>query len=233
MKSWKRIAKPVTDAAMFVLFLLVMGEAKLPGAAHEWLGIALFALFLFHTALNIRWYRALLRGRYPAKRVVQTVVNLALLISMLGCMVSAVPISGTVFAALPMGGAQMGRTLHLVSTAWAFLLSSVHLGLHLPALFWKIMRGRRVDKTFCLLIGAIMTAFVIYGATVFAERRFWEELFRTVAFKDYGSAYNTGFFAYTFDTLMLSLGLAFFSCGLRLLLEKIHRKGKKTNETPA
>ena len=37
MKSWKRIAKPVTDAAMFVLFLLVMGEAKLPGAAHEWL----------------------------------------------------------------------------------------------------------------------------------------------------------------------------------------------------
>ena len=47
MKSWKRIAKPVTDAAMFVLFLLVMGEAKLPGAAHEWLGIALFVLFLF------------------------------------------------------------------------------------------------------------------------------------------------------------------------------------------
>ena len=73
MKSWKRIAKPVTDAAMFVLFLLVMGEAKLPGAAHEWLGIALFALFLFHTALNIRWYRALFRGCYPAKRVVQTV----------------------------------------------------------------------------------------------------------------------------------------------------------------
>lgn len=232
MKSWKRIAKPVTDAAMFVLFLLVMGEAKLPGAAHEWLGITLFALFLFHTALNIRWYRALLRGRYPAKRVVQTVVNLALLISMLGCMVSAVPISGTVFAALPMGGAQMGRTLHLVSTAWAFLLSSVHLGLHLSALFWKIMRGRRVDKTFCLLIGAIMTAFVIYGATVFAERRFWEELLCTVAFKDYGSAYRTGFPAYTLDTLMFSLGLAFLSCGLSLLLEKNHRKGKKTNETP-
>ena len=32
---------------------------------------------------------------------------------------------------------------------------------------------------------------------------------------------------------MLSLGLAFLSCGLRLLLEKIHRKGKKTNETSA
>lgn len=233
MKSWKRIAKPVTDAAMFVLFLLVMGEAKLPGAAHEWLGIALFVLFLFHTALNICWYRVIFRGRYPARRVVQTVVDLALLISMLGCMVSAVPISGTVFAALPMGGAQMGRTLHLVSTAWAFLLSSVHLGLHLPTLFRKILRGRRADKTFCLLLGTIMTAFVIYGATVFAERRFWEELFRTVAFKDYGSAYHTGFFAYTFDTLMLSFGLAFFSCGLSLLLEKIHRKGKKTNETPA
>lgn len=233
MKSWKRIAKSVTDAAMFVLFLLVMGEAKLPGAAHEWLGIALFALFLFHTALNIRWYRALFRGRYTAKRVVQTVVNLALLIAMLGCVVSAVSISGTVFAALPMGGAQMGRTLHLVSTAWAFLLSSVHLGLHLPALFRKILRGRRVDKTFCLLIGAIMTAFVIYGATVFAERRFWEELLCTVAFKDYGSAYRTGFPAYTLDTLMLSLGLAFLCGGLSLLLEKIHRKGKKTNETPA
>ena len=233
MKSWKRIAKPVTDAAMFVLFLLVMGEAKLPGAAHEWLGIALFVLFLFHTALNIRWYRALFSGRYPTKRVVQTVVNLALFVAMLGCMFSAVPISGTVFAALPMGGAQMGRTLHLVSTAWAFLLSSVHLGLHLPALLRKILRGRRADRTFCLLLGAIMTAFVIYGAAVFAERRFWEELLCTVAFKDYGSAYHTGFFAYTFDTLMLSLGLAFLCGGLSLLLEKIHRKGKKTNETPA
>ena len=186
-----------------------------------------------HTALNIRWYRALFRGRYPAKRVVQTVVNLALLVAMLGCMVSAVPISGTVLAALPMGGAQIGRTLHLVSTAWAFLLSSVHLGLHLPALLRKLMRGRRADRTFCLLLGAIMTAFVIYGATVFAERRFWEELLCTVAFKDYGSAYHTGFFAYTFDTLMLSLGLAFLCGGLSLLLEKIHRKGKKTNETPA
>lgn len=80
---------------------------------------------------------------------------------------------------------------------------------------------------------AIMTAFVIYGATVFAERRFWEELLCTVAFKDYGSAYNTGFFAYTFDTLMLSLGLAFLCGGLSLLLEKIHRKEKKTNETSA
>ena len=186
-----------------------------------------------HTALNIRWYRALFRGRYPAKRVVQTVVNLALLVAMLGCMVSAVPISGTVLAALPMGGAQIGRTLHLVSTAWAFLLSSVHLGLHLPALLRKLMRGRRADRTFCLLLGAIMTAFVIYGATVFAERRFWEELLCTVAFKDYGSAYHTGFFAYTFDTLMLSLGLAFLCGGLSLLLEKIHKKGKKTNETPA
>lgn len=233
MKSWKRISKPVTDAAMFVLFLLAMGEAKLLGAAHEWLGIALFALFLFHTALNIRWYRALFHGRYPARRVVQTVVNLALLVAMLGCMVSAVPISGTVFAALPVGGAQMGRTLHLVSTAWAFLLSSVHLGLHLPALLLKILRGQRADQTFCLLLGAIMTAFVIYGATVFAERRFWEELFCTVAFKDYGSAYNTGFFVYTFDTLMLSLGLAFLCGGLSLLFQKIHRKGKKTNETPA
>ena len=72
MKPWKRIAKPVTDAAMFLIFLLVMGEAKLPGAVHEWLGIALFALFLFHTVLNIRWYRALFRGHYPSGRIVQT-----------------------------------------------------------------------------------------------------------------------------------------------------------------
>lgn len=227
MKSWKRIAKPVTDAAMFVLFLLVMGEAKLPGATHEWLGIALFALFLFHTALNIRWYRALFRGRYPAKRVVQTVVNLTLLISMLGCMVSAVPISGTVFAALPVGGAQMGRTLHLVSTAWAFLLSSVHLGLHLPALFRKIMRGRWEDKTFSLFLGAAAIAFAVYGAVIFMERRFWEELFRTVAFKDYGSAYSTSFSAYMFDTFMLSLGIAFLSCGLSLLLPKKSQERKK------
>lgn len=51
----KTILKICIDAAMFVLFLLLMSEFLLKDA-HLWIGIAAAALFVFHNILNIKWY---------------------------------------------------------------------------------------------------------------------------------------------------------------------------------
>ena len=57
------ILKRSVDVAMYVLFLLLMGQCVLRGAVHEWLGIAVGVLFILHNALNYKWYKALFKGR--------------------------------------------------------------------------------------------------------------------------------------------------------------------------
>lgn len=44
--------KRSVDVAMYILFLLLMGQCVLRGAVHEWLGISAGILFLIHNALN-------------------------------------------------------------------------------------------------------------------------------------------------------------------------------------
>ena len=64
------IFKRSIDIVMYVLFLLLMGQCVLRGAAHEWLGIAVGVLFVLHNVLNYRWYKALFKGKYTALRAV-------------------------------------------------------------------------------------------------------------------------------------------------------------------
>ncbi len=93
-----KTVKIIVDAAMFVLFLLLMEYHLLSSVVHEWLGISVSVLFLAHNALNYKWYAVLFKGRYTAMRIVQTVVNFLLWIAMIGCIVSSILISGTVYA---------------------------------------------------------------------------------------------------------------------------------------
>lgn len=85
------------DAAMTLALLLLMAYGLVGEAAHEWLGMGMFALFLLHHLLNRRWIRAVPQGRYAPPRIVQTVLTLLLLLTMLGSMVSGVIVSRYVF----------------------------------------------------------------------------------------------------------------------------------------
>ena len=62
-------------------------------AAHEYLGIGMFVLFIVHHIMNIAWWKNLLRGKYTPIRSVGTVLNFALVLIML-----ALPISGIVLS---------------------------------------------------------------------------------------------------------------------------------------
>ena len=85
--------KRSVDVAMYILFLLLMGQCVLRGAVHEWLGISAGILFLIHNALNYKWYCTLLKGKYNAMRMVQLVVNALLFLAMLACMIGGLLVS--------------------------------------------------------------------------------------------------------------------------------------------
>lgn len=189
---------------MFILFVFLMGQ-HLIVAAHEWMGLAVFILFVFHNALNYRWYVVLFRGCYTPMRIVQTAVNLLLLVVMIICLVSSVIVSVDVFAFLDFGGSFAGRILHLVTTAWAFVLMSVHLGLH-----WSIFvaMAKRINCSILCkqiskwILRIAVLAVCAFGIYVFIERAFYEELFYLTAFKAFD--YDKSVFVYLLESVALS-----------------------------
>lgn len=182
--------KRSVDVAMYILFLLLMGQCVLRGAVHEWLGISAGILFLIHNALNYKWYCTLLKGKYNAMRMVQLVVNALLFLAMLACMIGGLLVSQHIFAIGNGSAIEFGRHLHLVATAWAFILMSIHLGLH-GSIFVegvkKIHADERIKKAVHLICRVVIAALCAYGLYQFVDRRFWEELFHLI---DYQKEYD-------------------------------------------
>ena len=52
-----------------------------------------FILWIVHHILNFKWYAHIFKGKYTPFRAVQAAVNLLLLLTMLGTMVSAIILS--------------------------------------------------------------------------------------------------------------------------------------------
>ena len=67
-----------------------------------------------------------LKGKYNAMRMVQLVVNALLFLAMLACMIGGLFVSQHIFAIGNGSAIEFGRHLHLVATAWAFILMSIH-----------------------------------------------------------------------------------------------------------
>lgn len=125
------------DLIMTILLLCQMAYMLIGEITHEWLGAAMFILFILHHALNIRWYKNLVKGRYTGVRILQTVVNFLVLVCMIGLMVSGIIMSREVFAFLHIDGSMsFARILHMLAAYWGFILMSVHLGLH-----WGMIMG--------------------------------------------------------------------------------------------
>lgn len=187
----KRIFRIMIDAAMTVLLLLVMGYMITGQRLHEWLGAAIFALFILHHILNRKWYANILRGKYSVGRVLQTVINILLTAAMLGLMVSGIIMSRYVFDFLPVhGGASFARLLHLLCSHWAFVLMSMHLGLHWGMavhMMGKIFGVKSTSNTRSIIIRIVAITIAAYGAWSFIKNDFLSYMLlrSTFAFFDF------------------------------------------------
>ncbi len=133
----KTIIKIATDIAMTIILLLLMAYELIGAAAHEWIGIGMFFLFVFHHILNSKWSRNIRKGKYTPLRIVQTVFVTVILLTMLGSMISGIILSRHALSFLPIqGGRSFARKVHMLSAYWGFVFMSLHLGLH-----WSMMMG--------------------------------------------------------------------------------------------
>ena len=65
-------SKLLIDLLMTVVLFLLMGMHLTGQMWHEISGTVCFGLFVVHHILNRRWLKGLLKGKYPALRVMQT-----------------------------------------------------------------------------------------------------------------------------------------------------------------
>ena len=188
----KMIVKIAVDIAMTAALILLMSYELLGEAAHEWVGVGMFVLFVTHHILNRRWSRSVFHGKYTAYRAVQTALVALILFTMLGSTVSDIMLSRHVFSFLtPSGGFAVARTLHLLCGYWGFALMSLHLGFH-----WSIMLGM-AKKVLGKPSRIAARAVALYGAYAFVHRNIADYLFYKTQFGFF--APNESLFCFLLD----------------------------------
>ena len=179
----KQILKILTDLSMTVLLLLLMAYSLVGEAAHEWLGVGIFLLFVLHHVLNIKWYRNLFRGKYPPIRVFGTVLTLLVLLSMAGSMVSGILLSRYVFRLDVRFFSAAFQTVHMLSAYWGFVFLSLHLGLHWGGIMGMARKLTKKPSKFRKWTLRGMAFFVAaYGAYAFVKRDFGSYMLLRVHF---------------------------------------------------
>lgn len=131
------------DLLMFLALLFLMPYEMVGETAHEWIGMAIFILFILHHLMNRRWTGNIRKGRYTPVRVIQTVLAFVLLILMIGSMISGILLSRRIFKSVNIAGtANLARNVHMICAYWGFVLMAVHLGIH-----WNMFIGMLQKRT--------------------------------------------------------------------------------------
>ena len=169
----------IINITMTAVLLCLMSYSLIGELTHEILGVAMVVLFTIHHILNRRWFGALLKGKYPAFRILQTVLVFLMILSVLGSAISGIILSEHLFLFLNIEkGASIARSVHMVCAYANYILMSLHLGLH-----WNVMLGAmRKDKgrnstafRWLLRAGGVIVA--AYGVYAFIKRQIGEYLF--------------------------------------------------------
>lgn len=175
----KMMMKIMADIGMTVLLLLLMTYELIGQAVHEWLGVGMFALLVLHHVLNKAWGQNVLKGRYSAIRILQTVLVIGVLSTMMGSMISGVILSHHVFSFLSIrGGRSFARSLHMVCAYGGFVLMSLHLEFHWVVMMGIIKKHMKKQPAIHKWIWRIMAAMIAgYGIFAFMKRNIGSYMF--------------------------------------------------------
>lgn len=181
----KKKIRIIVDCGMTLLLPLLMAYSLVGEAAHEYLGIGMFLLFVTHHILNIAWWKHIFCGKYTLLRILGTAVNLTLAMIMLALPISGMMLSRHVFRFLHFNGASMARTIHLMASYWGLVLMSFHAGMHgnvMMGMFRKAAHTQQTSKirTWSLRVIAVLLA--ICGIHAFVKNRISSYLFLRTQF---------------------------------------------------
>lgn len=220
----KRKLKIIVDLFMTVMLPFLMAYELIGEAAHEYIGIAMFLLFIIHHILNWQWHRNFAKGRYSAIRIFGGIINTLLLIIMLSLPFSGMMMAKHTFTFFPFGSEMsFTRTLHLLASYWGFVLMSVHIGLHwhmAMSAARKYILKPSVVRTVSLRIVAVSLS--AYGIYAFVYRQFSSYMFLQSRFVFFD--FNEPVTAFIIDYLAIMLLFACVGYYIAKILRSVSAK---------
>ncbi len=118
------------------------------GSAHKRISAVLYLLFILHNLLNYRWYKTLLKGKYKPFRMIQTVVNILVILSMFGILYSGILLAKEIAGGIVTEGMTAARMLHITASYLGALGMVVHGGLHVRAVRLRILNLTRREACY-------------------------------------------------------------------------------------
>ena len=211
----------ILDIIMTCLFIVLMGYYVTDNTVHEVLGTITFVLLIIHNILNIKWYKSIFKGKHNFQRTFHIIINLLLFIAMLGMMISGIMISSDVFDFLNIKTTMIGRNLHMISTAWGFILMSIHVGFHITGIMNKL-NTKMKDNTFQYVYYFILLLLIGFSIYSFISLRLWEEMFVLIHFKFFDYEQNTILFYLKYICILI--GVLLITYWLLRGIRKINKK---------
>lgn len=223
----KQIIKISIDVVMTIVFFICMAYHLTSETLHEWLGFALFTLFIVHHLLNLGWYKALFKGKYSPLRLLHTTINTLLLVAMIGMIASGVMLSHQLFSFLNLSSGILGRKLHMLSCSWGFVLMAAHLGFHWGMVIGILKKKQIfVSKVASVAMPVVSFAVAAYGAYALFERQEVHKMFLLIEFSFLN--YGEPFVLFLLDYIAI---LSLFACATYYLSNALKgRKLKKATE---
>ena len=180
------------DAAIFVLFILVMSFHFLPRVLHEILGLVMAATVFLHLVLNRHWIFSLVRANWTSRKKFSILINFLLLASFLVTLVTGIFISNYVFSEVVSLELRRNVTIHLLHHSASYLmmiLIGIHLGLHWQEILGRVIRRFALRKNsigykiLCRVAVAILICAGIYDSFLnqVGDRILMKHIFATAA----------------------------------------------------
>lgn len=223
--SNKMKIKMTLDICMTILMFGAMSYQYFGDKNHELIGTALFVLFIGHHLLNRNWYKNIGKGKYTLPRMLQSVIDLLLLLDMIGSMISGIGLSRYVFRFLNVDmSASFARNLHMVTSHGMFLLMGMHIGLHYGMIMGMMRKVLGIQKENLMRVWILRSLAVLisgYGVYALQKRSFLSYLTLKVHFAFFD--FEEPMIFYELDLLAMTILMAFIGYYLQkimILLEK-------------
>ena len=190
MPRFSLAARLGLDALMAALFISGLAFRSTGRASHEWIGVGFAAFFGLHIAINFGWCRALFRGKYGTRRILNTMTNAALLVAMLILCVSGMLNSRHVFGLSQFFDGEYLRLLHSAAAYWGLVFIGVHTGLHGEMIlgFFSRLAGGRLSRTAGAVLRAASLLLLAAGVWASFDRAMGSKLFLGFAFDFWDSS---------------------------------------------
>ncbi len=227
----KRKIQIIADLVMTLMLPLLMAYNMIGDAAHEWIGIAMFMMFILHHALNFRFTISVTKGKYTATRIVLTAMDILLLADMLALLNSAVMLSRHVFAFLSItSGSALARMMHLLASYWGLVLMSVHIGFHFHRSISTIQKMLpKRNKAFSIIARILCTVISAYGLYAFLSRNLIDYMLLKTQFVFFD--YSEPILLFLLDyaaMIVLFVAIGYYAAKLIRMVGKKHKKNGGT-----